>query len=59
MGVISLASASYADLKANLKIAGTAETDITVVPVGAGASARRGAENDRWTPSTAIPARSP
>lgn len=39
VGVISLASASYADLKANLKIAGLAEADVTVVPVGAGARA--------------------
>lgn len=39
VGVISLASASYADLKANLKIAGLAESDVTVVPVGAGARA--------------------
>lgn len=39
VGVISLASASYADLKANLKIAGLTESDVTVVPVGAGARA--------------------
>jgi NitT/TauT family transport system substrate-binding protein len=39
VGVISLASASYNDLKANLKIAGLGESDVTVVPVGAGARA--------------------
>ncbi len=39
VGVISLASASYADLRANLKLAGLKETDVTVVPVGAGARA--------------------
>lgn len=39
VGVISLASASFGDLKANLKIAGLSETDVTVVPVGAGARA--------------------
>jgi NitT/TauT family transport system substrate-binding protein len=39
VGVISLASASYADLKANLKLAGLTEADVTVVPVGAGARA--------------------
>ncbi|MBN9045954.1 MAG: ABC transporter substrate-binding protein [Rhizobiales bacterium] len=39
IGVISLASASYADLRANLKIAGLKETDVTIVPVGAGARA--------------------
>jgi len=39
VGVISLASASYGDLKANLKIAGLSEADVTVVPVGAGARA--------------------
>lgn len=39
IGVISLASASYADLRANLKLAGLAEADVTIVPVGAGARA--------------------
>ncbi|WP_158219766.1 ABC transporter substrate-binding protein [Ideonella sp. A 288] len=39
VGVISLASASYADLRANLKIAGLTEADVSVVPVGAGARA--------------------
>ena len=39
IGVISLASASYADLRANLKIAGLKESDVTIVPVGAGARA--------------------
>ncbi|WP_297322415.1 ABC transporter substrate-binding protein [uncultured Bartonella sp.] len=39
IGVISLASASYADLRANLKLAGLSESDVTIVPVGAGARA--------------------
>jgi NitT/TauT family transport system substrate-binding protein len=39
IGVISLASASYADIKANLKIAGLQEADVTIIPVGAGARA--------------------
>ncbi|MEN3931693.1 ABC transporter substrate-binding protein [Microvirga sp. W0021] len=39
VGVISLASASYADLQANLKIAGLSEEDVSIVPVGAGARA--------------------
>jgi len=39
VGVISLASASYADLRANLKLAGLEEKDVTIVPVGAGARA--------------------
>jgi NitT/TauT family transport system substrate-binding protein len=39
VGVISLASASYADIRANLKLAGLKETDVTIVPVGAGARA--------------------
>lgn len=39
VGVISLASASYADLRANLKLAGLTESDVTIVPVGAGARA--------------------
>lgn len=47
VGVISLASASYADLKANLKIAGLAESDVTVVPVGAGARAAAALKNDQ------------
>jgi len=47
VGVISLASASYADLKANLKIAGLGEADVTVVPVGAGARAAAALKNDQ------------
>lgn len=39
VGVISLASASYSDLKANLKLAGLTEHDVTIIPVGAGARA--------------------
>lgn len=39
VGVISLASASYGDLRANLKLAGLTENDVTVIPVGAGARA--------------------
>jgi NitT/TauT family transport system substrate-binding protein len=39
VGVISLASASYADIRANLKIAGLQESDVTIIPVGAGARA--------------------
>lgn len=39
VGVISLASASYADLRANLKLVGLTENDVTVIPVGAGARA--------------------
>lgn len=47
VGVISLASASYADLKANLRIAGLKESDVTVVPVGAGARAAAALKNDQ------------
>ncbi|MEY2687238.1 MAG: hypothetical protein RL375_1436 [Pseudomonadota bacterium] len=47
VGVISLASASYGDLKANLKIAGLSESDVTVVPVGAGARAAAALKNDQ------------
>lgn len=47
VGVISLASASYADLKANLKIAGLTEADVTVVPVGAGARAAAALKADQ------------
>jgi NitT/TauT family transport system substrate-binding protein len=47
VGVISLASASYADLKANLKIAGLTEADVTVLPVGAGARAAAALKNDQ------------
>jgi NitT/TauT family transport system substrate-binding protein len=47
VGVISLASASYADLKANLKIAGLSEADVTVVPVGAGARAAAALKADQ------------
>ncbi len=39
VGVISLASASYSDLKANLAIAGLSESDVEIIPVGAGTSA--------------------
>lgn len=39
VGVISLASASYSDLLANLRAVGLNETDVVVVPVGAGARA--------------------
>lgn len=39
VGVVSLASASYADLRATLKIAGLNEDDVTIIPVGAGARA--------------------
>lgn len=45
IGVISLASASYADLRANLKLAGLAESDVTIVPVGAGARAAAALNN--------------
>jgi NitT/TauT family transport system substrate-binding protein len=47
VGVISLASASFNDLKANLKIAGLAEGDVTVVPVGAGARAAAALKADQ------------
>ncbi|MBP6764280.1 MAG: ABC transporter substrate-binding protein [Rubrivivax sp.] len=47
VGVISLASASYADLKANLKLAGLTEADVTVVPVGAGARAAAALKADQ------------
>jgi NitT/TauT family transport system substrate-binding protein len=47
VGVISLASASYSDLKANLKLAGLTEADVTVVPVGAGARAAAALKNDQ------------
>lgn len=39
VGVISLASASYSDLKANLIEAGLTEDDVEIVPVGSGTSA--------------------
>lgn len=39
IGVVSLASASYADLRAVLKISGLNENDVTIVPIGAGARA--------------------
>lgn len=39
IGVISLASASYSDLVANLKLAGINPEEVTLVPVGAGARA--------------------
>lgn len=47
VGVISLASASYADLRANLKLAGLQETDVTIVPVGAGARAAAALKADQ------------
>lgn len=47
IGVISLASASYNDLKANLKLAGLTEADVTVVPVGAGARAAAALKADQ------------
>lgn len=47
VGVISLASASYADLRANLKLAGLKESDVTVVPVGAGARAAAAIKGDQ------------
>lgn len=39
IGVISMSSASYADLKANLRLAGVSESEVTIIPVGAGATA--------------------
>ncbi len=45
IGVISLASASYSDVKANLAEAGLEETDVEIIPVGAGASAAAALEN--------------
>lgn len=39
IGVISLASASYSDLRANLALAGLSESDVTIIPVGAGTAA--------------------
>jgi len=47
VGVISLASASYADLRANLKIAGLTEADVTVVPIGAGPRAAAALKADQ------------
>lgn len=47
VGVISLASASYADLKANLKLAGLAESDVKILPVGAGARAASALKNNQ------------
>lgn len=47
VGVISLASASYADLRANLKLAGLKEEDVTIVPVGAGARAAAALKSDQ------------
>lgn len=46
IGVISLASASYADLKANLHLAGLSEDDVTIVAVGAGARAAAALRNN-------------
>ena len=45
IGVISLASASYADLKANLRLAGLTEDDVTIIPVGAGIQAAMALRN--------------
>lgn len=45
VGIISLASASYADLKANLQIAGLTEDDVDIIPVGAGTSAAAALQN--------------
>lgn len=47
IGVISLASASYADLRANLKLVGLTEDDVTVIPVGAGARAAAALKADQ------------
>ncbi len=47
IGVISMASASYADLRANLKLVGLKEEDITIVPVGAGARAAAALKADQ------------
>ena len=45
IGVISLASASYADLKANLHYAGMTEQDVKIIPVGAGVQAAVALQN--------------
>lgn len=45
IGVISLASASYADLKANLHYAGMSEQDVKIIPVGAGVQAAVALQN--------------
>lgn len=45
IGVISLASASYADLKANLFYAGIPEQDVTIIPVGTGIQAAMALQN--------------
>lgn len=47
IGVISMASASYADLKANLNIAGLSEQDVTIIPVGAGVRAAAALSSNR------------
>lgn len=47
IGVISLASASYADLRANLKLANMKEHDVTIIPVGAGARAAAALKADQ------------
>lgn len=39
IGIISMASASYYDLIANLRAAGMSENDVTIIPVGAGVRA--------------------
>ena len=45
IGVISMASASYADLKANLHYAGLTEQDVKIIPVGAGVQAAVALQN--------------
>ncbi|WP_338628747.1 ABC transporter substrate-binding protein [Yersinia intermedia] len=47
IGVISLSSASYADLRANLKLVGLSESDVSVIPVGAGARAAAAMRNNQ------------
>ncbi|MGL4668805.1 MAG: ABC transporter substrate-binding protein [Saezia sp.] len=46
IGVISLASASYADLKANLHYAKMTEQDVKIIPVGAGVQAAIALQNN-------------
>lgn len=45
VGVISLASASDADLRANLALTGVSEDDVDIIPVGSGTSAATALEN--------------
>lgn len=47
IGVISMASASYADLKANLHYAGLSENDVTIIAVGAGIKAAIALQNQQ------------